>query len=155
MFCGPCFICASMLSSICREHHIKAQTAPAQSTKASTCRPELDNASKKIWRTLSCRRAFIQLAAFSKRTKKSKSDLPTKIYNHAHRATSAGVMREGFPFISNLHKIERAEMHAASGSVSWSTELLAFARRHFAPKFVDLSVRFIRILFYILPCKRA
>ena len=41
-------------------------------------------------------------------------------------------------------------MHAAFGLVSSSTELLAFASRQFAPKIVDLSVRFILIMFYIL-----
>ena len=34
-------------------------------------------------------------------------------------------------------------MHAASGSLSWAMELLAFASRQFAPKIVDLSVCFI------------
>ena len=37
-------------------------------------------------------------------------------------------------------------MHAASGLLSSSMELLAFANRHFAPKIVDLSVCFIRNL---------
>ena len=37
-------------------------------------------------------------------------------------------------------------MHAASGLLSWSMELLAFASRQFVPKKVDLScVRFIHI----------
>ena len=39
-------------------------------------------------------------------------------------------------------------MHAASGLFARSMELLAFASRVLAPKMVDLSVRFIRILFY-------
>ena len=47
---------------------------PAQSSKASTCRPERDNASsRRSWRELAYRPAYIQLAAFSKRTKKSQS----------------------------------------------------------------------------------
>ena len=37
----------------------------------------------------------------------------------------------------------------ASGLFFWSKELLAFASRQFAPKIVALSVRFVRILFYI------
>ena len=44
--------------------------------------------------------------------------------------------------------------HTASGLLSWSMELLAFASRQFAPKIVDLSVRHIRIG-SILPCERA
>ena len=39
-------------------------------------------------------------------------------------------------------------MRAASELVPSSMELLAFASRQFAPKIVDLSVRFIRVLFY-------
>ena len=45
-------------------------------------------------------------------------------------------------------------MHAASGLLSWSMESLAFASRRLQvtrlhlQKVVDLSVRFIRILFY-------
>ena len=45
------------------------------------------------WLEPACRRAFIQRAEFSKRTKKSKSAWPTKIYNYSH---SASVMREPF-----------------------------------------------------------
>ena len=37
-------------------------------------------------------------------------------------------------------------MPAATKLFSWSIELLAFASRQFAPKIVDMSVRFIRIL---------
>ena len=37
-------------------------------------------------------------------------------------------------------------MHAASGLLSWSTELLGFASREFAPKIVHLSASFVRIL---------
>ena len=44
-------------------------------------------------------------------------------------------------------------MHASSGLFSWNIELLVFASRQIAPKIVDLSVRFIRILFY--SCQRA
>ena len=39
-------------------------------------------------------------------------------------------------------------MHAASGLIPSSMELLAFASRQFAPEIVDLSVRFIRSLFH-------
>ena len=34
-------------------------------------------------------------------------------------------------------------MHAASGLLSWTMEILAFASRQFEPKTMDLSVRFI------------
>ena len=68
-------------------------------------------------------------------------------------------MREGLAFTSNLSKIQNLSfsppfscisyMHAASGLFSWSMELLEYASRQFALKFMDLSVRFVRILFCI------
>ena len=76
---------------------------------------------------------------------------------------SAGVMREGLAFSFDLNQILRSTtlllllsilfscisyMHAASGLLSWSMELLAFASHQFAPKIVDLAVRLIRILLY-------
>ena len=51
-----------------------------------------------------------------------------------------------FFFISNTH--------AASELLSWSMELLAFGSRQFAPRIVDLSVRFIRISFAASSCER-
>ena len=76
-------------------------------------------------------------------------------------------MREGLAIISNLNKIPGTTqlilslltvvygmyfvsgyMNAASGLFPWSKELLAFVSRQFAPKIMDLSVRFIRIFFY-------
>ena len=53
------------------------------------------------------RRVFIQLAAFFKRPKKSKSALPQKKIQPLTKRLSwlAGEMREKFPFISNLNKI--------------------------------------------------
>ena len=77
---------------------------------------------------------------------------------------SAGVMREGLAFSFDLNQILRSTtlllllsilfscisyMHAASGLLSWSMELLEYASRQFALKFMDLSVRFVRILFCI------
>ena len=46
-------------------------------------------------------------------------------------------------------------MRAASRLFSWGTVLFAFASRQFSPNIVSLSVRFIRVLFYILPSDRA
>ena len=78
-----------------------AQLSTAQSTrtssKASTRRSERDNVSKQAsrqrWLEPACRRAFVQLAVFSKRTKKSKYARPTKTYNHCNHSQSrlAGV----------------------------------------------------------------
>ena len=75
------------------------------------------------------------------------------------------MMRKGFGFFSNLNKIQHCSfslsflcvscMHAASGLFSSSLELLAFSSRQFAPKIVKLSVRFVRVLFYILVSERS
>ena len=112
-------------------------------------------ASTELVRASTCRRALVQYAESSKRTKKSKYARPTIICNYSH---SAGVMREGFASSFDLKNIQHcsfsvlfqciSSMHAASGFLSWSMELLAFANRHFAPTIVDLSVRFIRIFFW-------
>ena len=66
-------------------------------------------------------------------------------------------MSEGFAFVSSqdttlvfLSVLSISYMHAASGLFSWSMELLAFASRQFAPKIVDLSVRFIRFFFFAI-----
>ena len=66
-------------------------------------------------------------------------------------------MRERLAFSFDLNKIQNcsfsqsfflciSDIHAASWLPPWGIELLAFASRQFAPKIVDLSVLFIRIL---------
>ena len=57
---------------------------------------------------------------------------------------AGGVMREGFACtLLFLSVLSISSMHAASGLFLWTTELLAFACQQFAPKIMDLSVRFI------------
>ena len=66
-------------------------------------------------------------------------------------------MREVYAFSFDLNKIQHrsfspsflriAYTHAASGMLSWSMEVLAFASHQCAPKIVHFSARFIRILF--------
>ena len=47
-------------------------------------------------------------------------------------------------------------VHAASGWLTWSMELLAFASRQFAPKIVNLPVlSFVRILLFFLVSERS
>ena len=77
-----------------------------------------------------------------------------QIYNYYPH--NAGVMQEGYFFCFDPNKTTLRfrsvlflcswNMHAASGLSYWSMELLALASRQFAPKIVDLSVRFIRCL---------
>ena len=91
------------------QHSTAQPNQPAQSRKASTCRSGRDNASKQIdlARASTRRRAFIQHAEFSKRTKKSKSARPPKIctrYSIAH--TALGVVREEFAFSFGLSEIQ-------------------------------------------------
>ena len=95
-----------------------AQSTRATSSKASTRRSERDNnpgKSRRSWLAPACRRANVQLAVLSKRTKKSKSARPA----------DGGVMREGF-FLSVL---SIWSIHAASGLFGGTMELLAFASR--------------------------
>ena len=71
------------------EHLPQAQHSavrPAQCSEPSTCRSEHYNASRQSRREPVCRRAFFQPAAFSNRTKKSKSARPTKKHTATHKA---------------------------------------------------------------------
>ena len=100
--------CYRRASDIYYYHHrtastaITAQYSTAQSTratiKASTPRSERDNAGKQTELAPlepACRRAYTQLAGFSKRTSKSKFSRPTKVTNHSQGSLD-GVMRKGF-----------------------------------------------------------
>ena len=49
---------------------------------------------------------------------------------------------------TSYHIFRTGHVHAAFGSVSSSMELMAFTNRQFAPKIVNLSVCFIRMLFF-------
>ena len=113
------FIYRSTSSSrTCREHsastlHQAAKQVPADQGATT----QADSG----WREPACRRAFIQLAVFSNRTKKSKSARPTKVYTLTKQLNSADAMREALAFVSNLNKIQRCSlsslrtyMHAAS-----------------------------------------
>ena len=88
--------------------------------------------------------AFIPLAAFSKRTKKSKSARPTRTSNHCNRSRSslADVMMLPVPCCFSPSFLFRPCMRR-QGLFSWTMELLPSASRQFAPKTMDLSVRFI------------
>ena len=122
----------------------QASTAPAAKPVRAD-QSVTTQASRQSWREQVSRRAFIQLAVLSKRTKKSKSARSTKnIYNHS-RSSLAGVMREGKCLYFPCHSI--SYMHAASGMFSWTMELLAFVSRQFAPKIAGLPVRPTRISF--------
>ena len=132
----------------CRRASTTAQRiaiSHAQSSEARTCQSECDNGGKQteFARTSKSLSIYLQLAAFSKPTKKSNFARPKGKYNHKQR-----VIREGFAFIhfpiSLRYNITtffflcrtyfsyHAYAHAAYGLFSWSTELLAFARRQFA-----------------------
>ena len=122
--------------------------SPVRSSKASICRSERDNANKQTEFGESqhiMEHFYSSLCMFSKRTNKSKSAWSTKnIHNHSLPISTRYVLHCSFsPPVRYFPYV-----HAASGLLSWSMELLAFARRQFAPKIVDVSVRFIRILLY-------
>ena len=56
-----------------------------------------------------------------------------------------GNLAEFLCFLRVYTLLRTRYVHAASGLLSWSIELLAFASRQFAPRIVDLSVRFIHL----------
>ena len=91
------------------------------------------------WLEPACRRAFIKLAVFSKRRKKSTSARPTK---NTQRVTKQLCRCDVACALLFLSVLSISSMHSASGLLSWTMELLAFASRQFAPKTMDLSVRF-------------
>ena len=71
--------------------------------------------------------------------KKSKSARPTKKHNHLFTKQLSWCDVPGVC----LSVLSISSMHRASGLFSWTMELLTFASRQFAPKTMDLSVRFI------------
>ena len=129
-------------------------------------------ASRQSWLEPACRRAFIQLPAFSKRTKKSKSARPTK-YKHMQTFTSSFlswcVM---LPLVncsfSPSFLFRPCMLRRAQGCFRgpWSSWHLQGASSVFAPKTMD--TRFIHSHFVhflgsglglglgsIIPCERA
>ena len=89
------YIHTSMSSSIisdlyylpCRKHSKAQRSQPSQAAKqARADQSATMQASRQSWLESACRRVFIQLAVFSKQTKKSKSPPgPTKMYNHSQK----------------------------------------------------------------------
>ena len=114
-------------------HRSKAQSALHKSaTQVCADQNVTTQASRQSWRTRACRRVFAQLAAFSKRTKKSKS--AWQKYTTTHKAAAQAVVTgKELAFISNIKKIQHysfspsflriSYMHAASWLFSWSMEL--------------------------------
>ena len=159
--CGPLF---SYVRACCRRAST-ANTAqqgaisPAQSRKASTCRPERDNASKQ---------AELATVRMSSSIFTVRFVLKTKIfffarqqYTTTHKAAEAGVMREGLAFISNLNVKHNSALSLRPFYVfrtcmrrpgcfpgAWSSCI--FAIRQFAPKIVDLSCSHNSYFVYIL-----
>ena len=75
----------------------------------------------------------------------------SSIYTALSRLTLNLIKTQHCSFHSSFHTYSTSYTHATSGLLSWTMELLTFASRQYAPKIVDLSVRFIRILFYRYP----
>ena len=91
LFCGPFFICTSMLSSSINRNHSTAQSTLHKATKQVRAdRNATTQASRQSCesREPTCRRAFTQLPTFSKRTNKQKKLRPTQIYNHLQSSFS-------------------------------------------------------------------
>ena len=74
------------------QHSTAQRSPPAQAAEQVRAdQSATTQASIQSWLEAACRRAFIQLVVFSKRTKKSKSARPTRMYNHS-QSSLAGVM---------------------------------------------------------------
>ena len=140
---------------------------PAQSGKASTCRSESDNASTQTELARASMFSSIRTARSVFKTNEEIEICPAyQSIQHLTNQLSRGDARRTCLYFQSHSSVRYrgqtllflsvlflcisliSYMHAASGLFSWSMELLAFASRQFAPKMVDLSVRFIRILFY-------
>ena len=108
-FCGPLFY---TYEHVVDEHLLQAQHSTTQHSTAQSAplhkaaqqeradQSAATQASRLEVRQPACRRAFIQLAMLSKRTKKSNTARPTKIYTTAHQSS---VMREGVAFYLRSH----------------------------------------------------
>ena len=87
-------------------HQSKAQSALHKAaTQVCADQNATTQASRQSWRTRACGRVFTQLAAFSKRTKKSKSAWLKYTTTH-NAAAQAGVTGKELAFISNIKKIQ-------------------------------------------------
>ena len=136
-FFNTCTSCGRRASTVWRAQH--SAISSAQSSEQSTCRSERDNASKKtrVGESSHVFEHFCYTARCVLKTKKSKSARPMKTYNHSR---------------NGLHRMNMYFVHACGvrlvllGPTRY-TLLLAVPSRQFAPKIVDLSVRFVRILF--------
>ena len=125
--------------------HSTAQHSKVQSTRTSSKssiradQSAITQASRRSCFEPACRRVFIQLAVFPKRTKKSKSARPTKMHNQSQSGLD-GVMLPALLFLS---VILYRSCFMRPGLFRWTMELLASASRQFTPKTMDLSVRFV------------
>ena len=146
-------------SSIYRKHSTarRAWISPAHSSIASTRRSQRNNASKRTELARASASSSIYTDRCALQTNREIEPFPAYDNIQPLSCLAGGVMSEGFAFVSSqdttlvfLSVLSISYMHAASGLFSWSMELLAFASRQFAPKIVDLSVRFIRFFFFAI-----
>ena len=132
-----------MLSLFRKQDSAGQRSQPGQAAKQGhDDRTATTQASRHCWLEPVCRRAFLQLTEFSKRRKKSKSARPTRkcgVQSFTKQLSWCDIACT-LPFLSVFYT---SSMHAAFGLFSSTMELLAFASRQFAPKTMDLSVRFI------------
>ena len=85
--------------------HSSTQSAPKKAATQVRGDPSATaQARRPSWQELACRRAFMQLASFSRRTNKSKS--LEEIYPSTQKVAEAGMMREGHAFIHIKNKTQ-------------------------------------------------
>ena len=134
--------------------------SPTQSSEASACPSERDNASKQTELARASMSSSIHTVRCVLKTNAKIEICPAYKVCNPSQSSLAGVVRQGYASSFNFSKIRHCSLspsismyfvkttHAASGLFSCSMELLAFASRQFAPKIVDVAVRFARILLY-------
>ena len=170
-FCGPfSHLYEHAVEHLPQAQHSTAQhsaISPVQSSKASTCRSERDNASKQDRVGESQHVVEHSYSPLCCRNERRNRNLPGLHKYRPSRNSLAGVMREGFAYVSNLSKVQHCSFSPSFFCCmyrvvwyfvytrmrrpgcfpgAWSSRHLQ--ARQFAPRIVDLSVLFIRILLY-------
>ena len=154
--CRYCFDFRSIIAQLSSAQH--SAISHAQSSEACACRSDWWNAAGKVGESQYVV-DHLQLAVFSKPTKKSNSARPKKKTKHKQLVTDARricppLVPTSISSCSLSHIFEWC-MHAASGMFSWSMELLAFATSQFAPNYGPLSASFTMFFVLLFPCQRA
>ena len=147
-------------SSMSCKHSTAKRNQPCAKAAKQVCADQsaTTQVSRQSWREPTCRWAFVQLATFSKRTKKSNS--AREVYVTTQKAAVKLVWcAKDLPLLPvpiryntalslrPFYEFRTCMRRPGCFCGAWSSWI--FATRQFAPKIVDLSVRVIRFLFHV------